>query len=89
MRSIQAALAARILRVSRILRGDGTLKHYRGRGTTACAGIAAAASHPPRRHPYLLDAAGCTHTPQREPGPWGSWRTRPHRRGLGHAHPSQ
>ena len=30
MRSILAARAARILRVSRILHGTGTLKHYRG-----------------------------------------------------------
>jgi hypothetical protein len=30
MRSIQAAPAARILRVSRILHGNGTLTHYRG-----------------------------------------------------------
>jgi hypothetical protein len=30
MRSILVAIAARILRVSRIHRGDGTLTHYRG-----------------------------------------------------------
>jgi hypothetical protein len=30
MRSILAALAARIIHVSRILRGNGTLTHYRG-----------------------------------------------------------
>ena len=30
MRSILVAIAARILRVSRILRGNGTLTHYRG-----------------------------------------------------------
>ena len=30
MRSILAAGAARILRISRILRGNGTLTHYRG-----------------------------------------------------------
>jgi hypothetical protein len=30
MRSILVALAARILHVSRILRGNGTLTHYRG-----------------------------------------------------------
>jgi hypothetical protein len=40
MRSILVAIAARILRVSRILRGNGTLTHYRGLRDDGLRGIA-------------------------------------------------
>jgi len=56
MRSILVAIAARIHYVSRIHHGNGTLTHYRGCGTTACAGIAAAAAHGPGREDHANSA---------------------------------
>jgi hypothetical protein len=65
MRSILATPAARILRVSRIHHGNGTLMHYRGlRDDAGCASIAAAAAHTTLRHPDPLGRVRGTHGPK-------------------------
>src|ERR1700683_3903908 len=87
MRSILAAGAARILRVSRIHRGNGTLTHYRrlrddgmrglrGRGSTYAPSASRA---PDRAGPHASHPRCAIIWAAWRPGPasWGAWRPGP------------